>query len=259
MSAQRVILITGASGGIGRASSIALSNTFPSPSQPEELVLVLVGRRQAELEATAKQCREGTITEIAVGDASNEEDVKRIFGTISEKYQRLDLLFNNAGINEKSDGDFEDQDMGVFRKVLEVNIMSAVLFTKYAFHVMKTQEPQGGRIINNGSISASAPRPNNTAYTLSKHAIHGLTRSTSLDGRKYHITCTELDIGNAATSLGSHVKAGSLQADGSKKVEPTMHVDNVANTVAFIAGLPREADILSLEIIASGMPYVGRG
>ncbi|TYJ56607.1 hypothetical protein B9479_002699 [Cryptococcus floricola] len=259
MPAQRVILVTGASGGIGRASSIALSNAFPSPSHPEELVLVLVGRRYAELEATARQVREGTTTEIAVGDASNEGVVKRILETVSEKYGRLDLLFNNAGINEKSDGEFEDQDMEVFRKVLDINIMSAVLFTKYAFHVMKAQEPQGGRIINNGSISASAPRPNNTAYTLSKHAIHGLTRSTSLDGRKYHITCTELDIGNAATSLGSYVTAGSLQADGSKKVEPTMHVDNVANTVAFIAGLPREADILSLEIIASGMPYVGRG
>ncbi|WVO12785.1 hypothetical protein L204_100393 [Cryptococcus depauperatus] len=259
MPSQRVILITGASGGIGRASSLALSNTFPSTTHPEQLVLILVGRRQAELEATAKQCREGTVTEVATGDASNEEDVQRIFESVKQKYGRLDLLFNNAGINEKSPGNFEDQDMTLFRKVLEVNIMSAVLFIKYAFQIMKSQEPQGGRIINNGSISATVPRPNNTAYTLSKHAIHGLTRSTSLDGRKYHITCTELDIGNAATNLGSHVKTGSLQADGTTKVEPMMHVDNVAQTVAFIATLAKEADILSLEIIASGMPYIGRG
>ncbi|KIR53243.1 short-chain dehydrogenase/reductase SDR [Cryptococcus gattii Ru294] len=259
MPSQRVILVTGASGGIGRATSIALSNTFPSPAQPEQLVLVLVGRRQAELEETGRQCRDGTLIEVATGDASNEEDVKRIFEIVKSKYGRLDVLFNNAGINDKSPGEFEDQDMDVFRRVLDINIMSAVLFTKHAFRLMKAQEPQGGRIINNGSISATSPRPNNTAYTLSKHAIHGLTRSTSLDGRKYHITCTELDIGNAATDLGSHVKAGSLQADGTKKVEPLMHVDNVAKTVAFIASLPAEADILSLEIIASGMPYVGRG
>ncbi|WVQ78222.1 hypothetical protein IAT38_000305 [Cryptococcus sp. DSM 104549] len=259
MPSQRVMLITGAGSGVGRATSIALSKAFPSPTHPEELVLIFVGRRQPELEETATLCREGTVTEVATGDARNEEDVVRIFEMIKTKYGRLDLLFNNAGVNDRSQGQFEDQDMEIFRRVLDINIMSAVLFTKYAFRLMGTQEPQGGRIINNGSISSTAPRPNNTAYTLSKHAIHGLTRSTSLDGRKYHITCTELDIGNAATSMGSHVVAGSIQADGSKKVEPTMHVDNVARTVAFIASLDKEADILSLEIIASGMPYVGRG
>ncbi|KAK8846521.1 hypothetical protein IAR55_005607 [Kwoniella newhampshirensis] len=258
-TAQRVMLITGASAGIGRATSIHLSQTFPSPSHPEQLVLILVGRRQTELEQTAKQCKEGTITEVATGDAAKEEDVDRICRKIKEKYGRLDLVFNNAGINEKSPGEFEDQDMAIFRKVLDINIMSAVLFTKAAFNIMKLQEPQGGRIINNGSISASSPRPNNTAYTVSKHAVHGLTKSTSLDGRKYHITATQLDIGNASTSMGNHVQSGSIQADGSKKVEPTMHVDNVAKTVAFVAGLDRDADIFSLEIIATGMPYIGRG
>ncbi|WWD21840.1 hypothetical protein CI109_106328 [Kwoniella shandongensis] len=256
---HRVMLITGASAGIGRATSIHLSQIFPSSTHPEPLVLVLVGRRQAELEATGKECKEGTIIEIATGDAAKEEDVEKIANMVKEKYGRLDLVFNNAGINEKSPGEFEDQDMTVFRKVLDINIMSAVLLTKAAFNIMKAQEPQGGRIINNGSISATAPRPNNTAYTISKHAVHGLTRSTSLDGRKYHITATQLDIGNASTSMGNHVQAGSIQADGSKKVEPTMHVDNVARTVGFVAGLDKDADILSLEIIASGMPYVGRG
>ncbi|WVR09801.1 hypothetical protein IAU60_006877 [Kwoniella sp. DSM 27419] len=153
---QRVILVTGASAGIGRATSIHLSKTFPSSTHPEELVLVLVGRRQAELEETGKMCREGTVVEVAAGDASKEEDVKRIMDTVKDKYGRLDLLFN-------SEGEFEDQDMTLFRQVLDVNIMSAVLFTKYAFRVMKAQEPQGGRIINNGSISASSPRPSDAA------------------------------------------------------------------------------------------------
>ncbi|WVQ70229.1 uncharacterized protein L199_008455 [Kwoniella botswanensis] len=259
MSSQRVILVTGASAGIGRSTSIHLSNIFPSDSHPEQLVLILVGRRQSELEATGKLLRPGTIVEIAAGDATNEEFVNALEKTIKEKYGRLDLIFNNAGVNYKSDGEFEDQDMSLFRQVLDINIMSAVLFTKLAFNIMKSQSPQGGRIINNGSISATAPRPNNTSYTISKHAITGLTRSTSLDGRKYNITCSQIDIGNASTAMGSYVSAGSLQADGSIKKEPMMSVENVAKTVGFIAGLGKEVDILSLEIIASGMPFVGRG
>ncbi|WVQ98609.1 hypothetical protein IAU59_005739 [Kwoniella sp. CBS 9459] len=261
MPAQRVFLITGASAGIGRATAVHLSNAFPSASHPEELVLVLVGRRQAELEETGKLCRQGTVVEVAAGDACKEEDVDRIMATVKDKYGRLDLVFNNAGINSKTPGEFEDQDMTVFRQVLDVNIMSAVLFTKGAFNIMKAQEPQGGRIINNGSISATAPRPNNTAYTISKHAVTGLTRSTSLDGRKYHITASQIDIGNASTTMGSHVVKGqgSMQADGSFKHEPMMHADNVAKTVGLIASLDRDADILSVEIIASGMPFIGRG
>ncbi|WRT67001.1 uncharacterized protein IL334_003967 [Kwoniella shivajii] len=256
---KRVIIVTGASAGIGRATSIHLSETFPSPTHPEQLVLILVGRRKAELEATGSLLRQGTIVEIATGDASDEAFVSGLETTIKEAYGRLDLVFNNAGINKKSEGQFEDQDITLFREVLDVNIMGAVLFTKLAFNIMKSQTPKGGRIINNGSISATAPRPNNTSYTISKHAITGLTRSTSLDGRKYGITCSQIDIGNASTAMGNHVQSGSIQADGSTKIEPTMSADNVAKTVAFIASLGTDVDVLSLEILASGMPYVGRG
>ncbi|WWC69554.1 uncharacterized protein I206_103496 [Kwoniella pini CBS 10737] len=256
---KRVIIVTGASAGIGRSTSIHLSNIFPSSEHPEQLVLVLVGRRESELQKTADSLRNGTIAEIAAGDATSEEFVNALEATIKEKYGRLDLVFNNAGVNYKSDGQFEDQDMSLFRQVLDINIMGAVLFTKLAFNIMKSQSPQGGRIINNGSISATAPRPNNTSYTISKHAITGLTRSSSLDGRKYNITCSQIDIGNASTEMGSYVSAGSMQADGSIKKEPTMSVDNVAKTVGFIAGLGKDVDILSLEIIASGMPFIGRG
>ncbi|WWC85356.1 uncharacterized protein L201_000219 [Kwoniella dendrophila CBS 6074] len=256
---KRVIIVTGASAGIGRATSVHLSEIFPSSSHPEQLVLILVGRRQEELQKTADLLRNGTISEIAAGDATNEEFVNSLEKTIKEKYGRLDLVFNNAGVNYKSEGGFEDQDMTLFRQVLDINIMGAVLFTKLAFNIMKDQSPQGGRIINNGSISATAPRPNNTSYTVSKHAITGLTRSTSLDGRKYNITCSQIDIGNASTDMASYVSAGSVQADGSIKKEPTMSVDNVAKTVGFIAGLGKEVDILSLEILASGMPFIGRG
>ncbi|ORY22771.1 hypothetical protein BCR39DRAFT_371854 [Naematelia encephala] len=255
----RVILITGASSGIGRTSAIAVSNAFPSTSNPEPLVLILSGRRESELKETASRCREGTVTEICVGDVSKDADVEKMFKTIKDKYGRLDVLFNNAGIDLLNSVPLEEADMDKFRQVLDVNVMAAVLCTQGAIKLMKDQSPQGGRIINNGSISASSPRPNSAAYTVSKHAILGLSRSTSLDGRKYLITCTQLDIGNAQTAMGGHAAKGSRQADGSMRPEPMMDVSNVGKTIVFLCALDPGADVLSMEVIARGMPYVGRG
>ncbi|KAK4687732.1 hypothetical protein P7C73_g2393, partial [Tremellales sp. Uapishka_1] len=252
-SSSKVIVITGASGGIGRACAIALSEAFPS------VVLVLSGRKEVELKTTSEACRAGTVTEICAGDASKEADVEAMFRLVRSKYGRVDLLFNNAGVDLLNSVPIEDADMAVFRQVLDINIMASVLCTKEAVKLMKEQHPQGGRIINNGSISATSPRPNSAAYTISKHAIHGLSKSTSLDGRKYGITCTQLDIGNAQTAMGGHAAKGCTQSDGSTKTEPMMPVANVAKTIVFLAGLEAAADVLSLELIASGMPFVGRG
>lgn len=263
----KVILITGASGGIGRACAVALSKAF-SP-----LVLVLSGRREAELQATAAACAEGTVVEVVAGDVSDEADVRRMFELVESKYGRLDVLFNvsggkesvssshtqNAGVDLLNSVPIEEADMATFRKVLDVNVMSSVMATAAAVRIMKAQSPQGGRIINNGSISSESPRPDSAAYTVSKHAILGLTRSTSLDGRKYGIAATQLDIGNAQTDMGGHAAKGCRQADGSIRPEPMMGVSNVANTVVFVAGLPLEADVQRLSILATGMPFVGRG
>ncbi|TXT13762.1 hypothetical protein VHUM_01129 [Vanrija humicola] len=261
MAASRVILITGASAGIGRACAIGLSKAFPSPEHPEPLVLALVGRREDELKATAAACREGTTVEVLTADVSSETDVRRVFDVIKQKHGRLDLLFNNAGVNLLKGTALEDSDMDKFRKTLDINVMGAVLCTAAAVRLMKEQSPQGGRIVNNGSISASSPRPDSTSYTVSKHAILGLTRSTSLDGRKYHIAATQLDIGNALTDMakGSGAGQGTPQADGSLKVEPLFDVNEVARTLAYLAALPRNVEVLHLEILALGMPYVGRG
>ncbi|BEI85339.1 hypothetical protein CcaverHIS002_0507400 [Cutaneotrichosporon cavernicola] len=259
MSINRVILVTGASAGIGRACAIGLSKAFPSPTHPEPLVLALVGRREDELNATAALCREGTVTEVLRGDVSSDEDVGRIFRTIQDKYGRLDVLFNNAGVNLTKGSALEDNDMDKFRMTLDINVMGAVLCTAEAIKIMKAQTPPGGRIINNGSISAWSPRPDSTAYTVSKHAILGLTRSTSLDGRKYGITATQLDIGNALTNLSSKSAKGVPQADGRIAAEPMMPVERVAETVAFIAAMPPDADVLQLTVMAPSMPFVGRG
>ncbi|WWC96570.1 hypothetical protein V866_003438 [Kwoniella sp. B9012] len=251
---DRVILITGASGGIGRPCAISLSHALPSP-----VALILSGRRIAELQETAKQLRVGTISELVVGDVSAEEDVRSIFQLIKAKYGRLDLLFNNAGVDLLNSVPLEDADINKFRQVLEVNFLAAVICTKEAIKIMKAQTPPGGRIVNNGSISAMSPRPNSAAYTVSKHAILGLSRSTSLDGRKYNICCTQLDIGNAQTSLGGHAAKGCRQADGSIRPEPMMDVDNVGRTLVYLAEFPLGADVQKLEILPLGMSFIGRG
>ncbi|EIW69547.1 short-chain dehydrogenase/reductase SDR [Tremella mesenterica] len=256
---SRVVLITGASAGIGRASAVALSEAFPSPTHPEKLVLCLAGRREAELKATAEQCKEGTTIEVCVGSTASEEDVKGWFKTIKEKYGRLDVLFNNAGVDLLPGVPFIEADLTKFRDTLETNIMGGVICTQQAFLLMKDQSPQGGRIINNGSISASTPRPNSFPYTISKHGVLGLTKCISLDGRPYKISATQLDIGNAVTGMANHLSKGSKQADGSIRPEPLMAVKNVADTIVYLTGLGRDADVLRLEILAAGMPYVGRG
>nr|XP_019042657.1 hypothetical protein I302_09266 [Kwoniella bestiolae CBS 10118]OCF21587.1 hypothetical protein I302_09266 [Kwoniella bestiolae CBS 10118] len=230
----RVILITGASGGIGRACAISLSQAFTSP-----LVLVLSGRKIAELQETAKQLRAGTVAELVVGDVSAEDDVHAMFELVKAKFGRLDLLFNNAGVDLLNSVPLEQADMNTFRQVLEINVMAAVICTKEAIKIMKEQTPQGGRIVNNGSISAMSPRPNSAAYTVSKHAILGLSRSTSLDGH----------IGNAQTSLGGHAAKGCRQADGSVKPEPMMDVENVGRTLVYLAGLPLGVNVQKLEIL----------
>ncbi|WVW82654.1 hypothetical protein I302_104665 [Kwoniella bestiolae CBS 10118] len=231
----RVILITGASGGIGRACAISLSQAFTSP-----LVLVLSGRKIAELQETAKQLRAGTVAELVVGDVSAEDDVHAMFELVKAKFGRLDLLFNNAGVDLLNSVPLEQADMNTFRQVLEINVMAAVICTKEAIKIMKEQTPQGGRIVNNGSISAMSPRPNSAAYTVSKHAILGLSRSTSLDGR-------------------GHAAKGCRQADGSVKPEPMMDVENVGRTLVYLAGLPLGVNVQKLEILPLGMPFIGRG
>ncbi|KLT40554.1 NAD(P)-binding protein, partial [Cutaneotrichosporon oleaginosum] len=245
----QVILITGASGGIGRACAIALSEAYP------KCVLVLSGRRADALRETADACTGPT--EIAVGDVSKDEDVASMFEMVTKKYGRLDVLFNNAGVDLLPSTPLEDADMATFRRALDINIMGAVLCTAAAIRLMRTHG--GGRIVNNGSIASSAPRPNAAAYTVSKHAVLGLSRSTSLDGRKFGITCTQLDIGNAATDMISHAARGATQADGSVRPEPMMRVENVAKTLVFLAGLGADADVMRMEILAAGMPFIGRG
>ncbi|GMK58393.1 hypothetical protein CspeluHIS016_0504250 [Cutaneotrichosporon spelunceum] len=247
-STPQVILITGASGGIGRACAVALSEAFPA------CVLVLSGRREDALRETAAAC--SGQTEIAVGDVSNDADVKKMFEMITNKYGRLDVLFNNAGVDLLPNTALEEADMSLFRRALDINIMGAVLCTASAIRLMKQT---GGRIINNGSISSTSPRPDAAAYTVAKHAILGLSRSTSLDGRKYGITCTQLDIGNAGTDMISHAAKGCRQADGTLRPEPMMAVGRVAETLVYLAGLGADADVLRLEIVAAGMPFVGRG
>ncbi|BEI85974.1 hypothetical protein CcaverHIS002_0602610 [Cutaneotrichosporon cavernicola] len=247
LSTPQVILITGASGGIGRACAVALSKAYP------ECVLVLSGRREDALLATAELCGK---TEIAVGDVSKDDDVAAMFEMVRSKYGRLDVLFNNAGVDLLPSTPLEEADMSTFRRALDINIMGAVLCTA---HAIKLMQSSGGRIINNGSISSTSPRPDSAAYTISKHAILGLSRSTSLDGRKYGIKCTQLDIGNAATDMIAHAAKGCRQPDGSLRPEPMMRVQNVADTVVFLAGIGSEADVQRMEILAAGMPFVGRG
>jgi NAD(P)-dependent dehydrogenase (short-subunit alcohol dehydrogenase family) len=191
-------------------------------------------------------------------DVTDPVAVRRLFETTKTIFGRLDLLFNNAGSGAPAIP-LEDLTFEQWRRVIDVNLTGAFLCTQEAFRLMKEQTPRGGRIINNGSISAHAPRPNSAPYTASKHAITGLTKSTALDGRKYDIACGQIDIGNAETELTARMKQGILQANGSIAVEPTMDVEHVARAVVYMASLPLDANVLSLTVMASKMPFVGRG
>ncbi len=248
---EKVAIVTGASSGIGKHSALALMR--------EGYAVALAGRRLELLEAIAAESRKLGGSALAVQcDVRDPESVKNLFARTSEIFGRLDLLFNNAGIGAPG-VPLEDLNLERWRAVVDTNLTGTFLCTREAFRIMKAQEPRGGRIINNGSISAHAPRPNSSPYTSTKHAITGLTKSTSLDGRKYSIACGQIDIGNAATEMTARMARGVPQASGELAVEPTFDVEHVARAVAYMASLPLDANVQFITIMATGMPFVGRG
>lgn len=245
---DRIALVTGAGTGIGRAVAIALAHAG--------FRVVLAGRRPGPLEDVARAC--GAAALPLTADVGDESSVAQLFSRIDSQFGRLDLLFNNAG-TAAPPTPFEDLPAVHWREVIDTNLTGAFLCAQGAFRMMKFQSPQGGRIINNGSISAHAPRPRMAAYTASKHGVTGLTRSIALEGRAYGIACGQIDIGNTATSLSSPLAQGTLQADQSIRAEPTFDVRHVADAVLYMAGLPLEANVLFMTVMATNMPYVGRG
>ncbi|HIG56503.1 MAG TPA: SDR family oxidoreductase [Candidatus Latescibacteria bacterium] len=246
---DKVALVTGAGSGIGRHSALALAEAG--------YAVVLVGRRQDALEETAKLA--GSAPTLAVAtDVGDPESVNALFVQIEEHFGRLDVLFNNAGRGAPAVL-LEDLEYADWQAVIDVNLTGVFLCTQAAFKIMKDQQPHGGRIINNGSISATAPRPNSAAYTATKHAITGLTKATSLDGRKYDIACGQIDIGNAATNMTERMNDGVPQADGSNMVEPRFDVEHVARAVVQMAELPLDTNVLFMTIMATKMPFVARG
>jgi NAD(P)-dependent dehydrogenase (short-subunit alcohol dehydrogenase family) len=245
----RVALVTGAGSGIGRAASVALADAG--------FTVVLTGRRVGLLEEAAAIADNGAVA--VTCDVRDPGMVARLFAEIEERFGRLDLLFNNAGIGAPGVL-LEELDVDDWRAVVDTNLTGAFLCTQHAFRIMKRQSPRGGRIINNGSISANVPRPNSAAYTATKHAISGLTKSTSLDGRAFDIACGQIDIGNAATDLTERFgTAGALQPDGTTRPEPTIDVDHVARAIVYMATLPLDANVQLMTVMATKMPYVGRG
>ncbi|MBT0670210.1 SDR family oxidoreductase [Novosphingobium profundi] len=245
---RRTALITGAGSGIGRAAALALAQ--------KGYRLVLAGRRREALEETrALLAGEGHIVHPA--DVTDPASVEALFARAVDGLGRLDLLFNNAGISLS--GAIEDYALADWQRTIDTNLTGAFLCLQAAFRVMKAQSPRGGRIINNGSISAHAPRPNAIAYTASKHAITGLTRACALDGRAHDIACCQIDIGNAASDMGSAMGAGVPQANGEVLAEPVMDVARVGEAIAYMDSLPLEANVASMMIMATKMPFVGRG
>jgi NAD(P)-dependent dehydrogenase (short-subunit alcohol dehydrogenase family) len=246
----KVALVTGAGSGIGRATALALLR--------EGYAVVLAGRRAEALEQTARAGPDGARALAVCADVSDPSSVRALFERTKEAFGRLDLLFNNAGTGAQAIP-LEDLTVEQWRRVVDVNLTGAFLCTQAAFRLMKEQTPPGGRIINNGSLSAHVPRPHSAPYTATKHAIAGLTKSTALDGRKYGIACGQIDIGNAATEMTARMKEGVPQANGELAVEPTMDVEHVARAVVYMASLPLEANVLFLTVMATTMPFVGRG
>lgn len=245
----KVAIITGAGTGIGRAVSLALLRAGWSVS--------LAGRRTEQLEETARLGEVGESLVVPT-DVADEASVEALFQATQDRFGRLDLLFNNAGTGAPP-VPLEDHSLEHWKRVLDVNLTGAFLCTRAAFRLMKTQDPRGGRIINNGSISAHVPRPRSIAYTATKHAITGLTRSTSLDGRAYDIACGQIDIGNAGTLMTQAIAKGATQADGGVKAEPVMDVSAVADAVLYMAGLPLSANVQFMTVMATQMPFIGRG
>jgi len=252
MSAHsKVAVVTGAGTGIGKSAALALLK--------DGYRVVLAGRRQDMLEQAIKEAGAAGERALAVPtDVSNPESVRALFAKTKQAFGRLDVLFNNAGIGAPGIN-LEDLTYEQWKNVVDVNLTGPFLCTQEAFKIMKSQDPRGGRIINNGSISAYAPRPNSAPYTSTKHAITGLTKSTSLDGRKYDIACGQIDIGNARTDLASRMANGVPQANGQIAVEPLMEVDYVGQAVLHMANLPIEVNVQFMTIMATKMPFVGRG
>ena len=246
----KVALVTGAGSGIGRAAALALAEAGYR--------VALAGRRADRLEETARLAGPADRTLVAPADVSDPQQVGVLFEAVRERFGRLDVLFNNAGTGAPP-VPLEDLDVAAWRRVVDVNLTAAFLCTQAAFRLMKAQDPRGGRIINNGSISAHSPRPRSVAYTATKHAITGLTKSTALDGRAYDIACGQIDIGNAATEMTSAMARGVLQADGAVAPEPTMDVRQVAEAVVFMASLPLAANVQFMTVMATKMPFIGRG
>ncbi|HEV3113892.1 MAG TPA: SDR family oxidoreductase [Candidatus Binataceae bacterium] len=248
---DRVALITGAGSGIGRAAALALA--------ADGWKLALAGRRSEPLEATAQKAQELGARAIAVvTDVGDPASVKNLFDRVREVFGRLDLLFNNAGTGGPPKL-LEDLTYEQWKRVVDTNLTGAFLCTQEAFKIMKDQNPRGGRIINNGSVSAHAPRPNSAAYTSTKHALTGLTKSISLDGRKYDIACGQIDIGNATTEMTARMSKGVPQANGTIAAEPTMDMDHVAAAIRYMASLPLDANVQFMTVMATKMPLVGRG
>ena len=247
----KVALVTGASAGIGRACAIALLKAGYS--------VTVTGRRADALQETLDRAgAEGKNGLVLAGDIADPDTIVSIFAGTVKKFGRLDVLFNNAGMSGPGKL-LEDLDVAIWKQIVDVNLTAAFLCTQQAFKIMKAQTPRGGRIINNGSISAHVPRPNSAPYTATKHAMTGLTRSTSLDGRKYDIACGQVDIGNAATEMTDAMARGVPQADGSRAIEPRMDVEDVARAVVFMAGLPLDSNVQFMTIMATKMPFIGRG
>ena len=248
---RRVALVTGAGSGIGRACALGLLRAG--------YAVVLAGRRPEALEATAHESGAPAALWLVVPtDVTDEASVRALFARISEVFGRLDVLFNNAGVNVPG-VPFEELSLVQWRSVIDTNLTGAFLCAQGAVRLMKTQQPRGGRIINNGSISAHTPRPNAAPYGAAKHAITGLTKSLSLDGRHFDIACGQIDIGNADSPMAGKMKHGVPQADGTIAIEPTIDVRHIVDAVLYMAGLPLEANVPTITVMATKMPFVGRG
>jgi len=247
-AANKIALVTGAGTGIGRAVALALME--------EGYSAVLAGRRKEPLEETARLGR-GTASLVVPTDVADPASVQALFSKTKETFGRLDVLFNNAGVS--IGGPIEDLSFEQWKAVVDINLTGVFLCTQEAVRLMKSQQPRGGRIINNGSISAHAPRPNSAPYTATKHAVTGLTKCTSLDGRKYDIACGQIDIGNALTELAARMTKGVPQANGETAVEPMMDVKDVGKAVVYMAGLPLNTNVQFMTVMATKMPFVGRG
>jgi NAD(P)-dependent dehydrogenase (short-subunit alcohol dehydrogenase family) len=246
--ASAIALVTGAGSGIGRSAALALAGAG--------YTVIAAGRRQAPLEELADAA--GARCLPVVADVTQESAVDALFARIRAEHGRLDLLFNNAGIVTPP-APLEEVSAEQWRAVIDTNLSGTFLCTRAAFRLMLEQRPRGGRIINNGSLSATVPRPWMIAYTASKHGVTGLTRATALEGRRYDIACGQIDIGNADSALAAPILQGALQADGSTRAEPTIELRHVSDAVLYMAGLPLDANVLFMTVMASQMPYVGRG